>query len=172
MDLTRRKVFGIPFLLNLVLLTLFSAYVVDATQLTATDTANQVVLGTTNTLTFSSSAPSTSRTINFPDPGTTGADVLYTKSTQTISGDKTFTGDFLIDAKTEMARFALPSSVFGRLIRTSNTNPYFGMSFNWYRNSAGAYTSDSGSFRRTIFTSTTPAIWFIERKLLEPLRQT
>ncbi len=50
---------------------------------------NQLVLGTTNTITFSATAPSTSRVITFPDPGA-AANVIYDVSAQTISGAKTF----------------------------------------------------------------------------------
>ncbi len=61
--------------------------------ITVTPTTNQIVLGTTNTTTISATAPSTSRIITIPDPGTTGANFVLTEAIQSINGIKTFTAD-------------------------------------------------------------------------------
>jgi trimeric autotransporter adhesin len=67
---------------------------------TFTATSNQLVLGTTNTTTISATAPSTSRTITIPDPGTTGANFVLTEATQTINGAKTFGSSITAPATT------------------------------------------------------------------------
>lgn len=56
---------------------------------TLTATTNQLTLGTTNTTTISSTAPSASRTVTLPDAGANSSFVL-TESAQTINGVKTF----------------------------------------------------------------------------------
>jgi hypothetical protein len=58
---------------------------------TVTPTTNQLVLGTTNTTTVSAAAPSASRVVTIPDPGT-DASFVMTAGAQTIAGTKTFSG--------------------------------------------------------------------------------
>jgi hypothetical protein len=58
--------------------------------LTITPTSNQIVLGTTNTVTLSGNAPSAPRTYAFADPGAS-AFVVMTEGGITINGAKTFT---------------------------------------------------------------------------------
>jgi hypothetical protein len=57
--------------------------------LTITPTTNQLVLGTTNTTTISSTAPAASRVVTLPDAGTNSS-ILLTEGSQTINGSKTF----------------------------------------------------------------------------------
>lgn len=59
-------------------------------------TSNQLVLGTTNTVTLSASAPSASRIYTLPD---VAADAYFvmTAGNQTIAGTKTFSGNALLD---------------------------------------------------------------------------
>lgn len=57
--------------------------------LTAQVTTNQLVLGTTNTTTFSATAPTASRVITFQDPGA-AANVIYDVLAQTLTGAKIF----------------------------------------------------------------------------------
>ncbi len=52
-------------------------------------TTNQLVLGTTNTITISAVAPAASRVVSIQDPGAS-ADLVATAGTQTIGGAKTF----------------------------------------------------------------------------------
>ena len=58
---------------------------------TINPTTNQVVLGVTNTTTISSTAPSASRTYTIPDAGT-NTEFVMGAGTQTIAGNKSFTG--------------------------------------------------------------------------------
>ena len=62
---------------------------------TLTATTNQLVLGTTNTTTISSTAPSASRIYTIPDTGTNSSFVM-TDGNQTINGLKTFTQDITV----------------------------------------------------------------------------
>lgn len=57
--------------------------------ITVSATSNQIVFGTTNTVTLNSFAPSASRTINLIDPGG-NANIITSLGTQTIGGLKTF----------------------------------------------------------------------------------
>jgi hypothetical protein len=59
---------------------------------TFSDTSNQLTFGTTNTITMNVVAPTTSRTITWPDPGA-AASVLYNVLAQTITGLKTLGSD-------------------------------------------------------------------------------
>ena len=59
---------------------------------TLSATANQLTLGTTNTTTITSPAPSASRTVTIPDAGANSS-VVLTESSQTINGAKTFTNN-------------------------------------------------------------------------------
>jgi hypothetical protein len=59
------------------------------TALTITPTTNQLVLGTTNTTTISSTAPAASRIYTIPDAGG-AANFLMSAGTQTIAGANTF----------------------------------------------------------------------------------
>lgn len=54
-----------------------------------TAVTNQLILGTTNTVTLTSPAPASSATYTIPDVGTTGSFAM-TEGTQTINGAKTF----------------------------------------------------------------------------------
>jgi hypothetical protein len=56
---------------------------------TLTATTNQLVLGTTNTTTISSTAPTASRVYTIPDAGA-NANFVMSEGTQTINGSKTF----------------------------------------------------------------------------------
>ena len=64
-------------------------------QLVVPKTSSQIILGTTNTTTITSTAPSSSRIVTIPDAGGNSSFVL-TAGTQTIGGDKTFSGDILL----------------------------------------------------------------------------
>ena len=57
--------------------------------LNATNTTNQLILGTTNTYTLNATAPAASRVITLADPGAS-ASLVVTEGTQTINGAKTF----------------------------------------------------------------------------------
>lgn len=61
----------------------------SADALTIAKTTNQIILGTTNTVTISSTAPAASRVYTIPDAGG-AADFLLTVGAQTITGAKTF----------------------------------------------------------------------------------
>jgi hypothetical protein len=63
--------------------------------LTLTNTTNQLVLGTTNTVTISSTAPAASRVYTMPDVGG-AADFIFTAGAQTITGAKTFASSALL----------------------------------------------------------------------------
>ena len=56
-----------------------------------TQGTNQLSFGTTNTMTINSTAPASSSIYTIPDVGTT-ANFVMTEGTQTINGNKTFTG--------------------------------------------------------------------------------
>lgn len=58
---------------------------------TLTATTNQLVLGSGNTVTISAAAPAASRVITVPDVGAS-ASVVLTEGTQTINGNKVFSG--------------------------------------------------------------------------------
>ena len=58
---------------------------------TINPTTDQIVLGVTNTTTISSTAPSASRTYTIPDAGS-NVQFVMAGGSQTIAGDKTFTG--------------------------------------------------------------------------------
>jgi hypothetical protein len=60
-------------------------------QVTIPKTSNQLILGTTNTVTISATAPASSQTYTIPDPGG-AASFVMTAGTQTIAGAKTFSG--------------------------------------------------------------------------------
>jgi hypothetical protein len=62
-----------------------------------TATTNQLVLGTTNTTTITSPAPSSSRTYTIPDAGGTASFVM-TAGNQTIAGNKTLSGSTTLSA--------------------------------------------------------------------------
>jgi hypothetical protein len=66
---------------------------------TFTPTTNQIVLGTTNTTTINSSAPSASRVYTIPDAGG-AASFVMTAGNQTVAGNKTFTGTFDVTGAT------------------------------------------------------------------------
>jgi len=151
-----------------------------ATQLTATDVTNQIVLGTTNTLTFNSPAPSASRTIGFPDPGTTGADVVYTQLVQTIAAAKTFSGALTLTGANTFANtftfdngnyenfrvlLSTTSTVYGRTLRISNNHPQFALSYNWYRTPVGtptAYAYDLATLPQMLLNmDDTGALWYV-----------
>ncbi len=75
--------------------TLAASSTASTTALTATATSNQLVLGSTRTLTLTAPTPaSSSRTVTLPDPG--GADsVAYLALPQTFTGVKTFVAPVL-----------------------------------------------------------------------------
>lgn len=81
--------------------------------ITVTPTTNQIVLGVTNTTTISATAPSTSRTITIPDPGTTGANFVLTEAAQTVNGSKDFT------ASTSIASAAASVATIGNASSTA-----------------------------------------------------
>jgi hypothetical protein len=68
-----------------------------------TATTNQLVLGTTNTTTITSPAPSASRTYTIPDTGANSSFVM-TDLTQTINGAKSFSSLLQITAVTNQLR--------------------------------------------------------------------
>ncbi len=68
-------------------------------QLINTNTSNQIVLGTTNTATISSTAPSASRVYTIPDPGASASFVM-TQGAQTIVGALTLTAAPVLSALT------------------------------------------------------------------------
>jgi len=61
---------------------------VSAGAVTISATTNQIVLGTTNTVTITSPAPAASRVLTIPDPGG-AASFVMTEGAQTINGNKT-----------------------------------------------------------------------------------
>lgn len=67
--------------------------------LTLAATTNQLVLGTTNTTTISSTAPASSRTYTIPDAGG-AASFVMTAGTQTVGGAKTFSSAVIINPVT------------------------------------------------------------------------
>jgi len=69
------------------------------TQVTLTNTTNQVILGTTNTVTLTSPAPAASRTYTIPDTAANSSFVM-TDLAQTINGVKTHTSQIPITATT------------------------------------------------------------------------
>ncbi len=75
--------------------TLGASSTISGTAVTVTNTSNQLVLGTTRTLTLTAPTPaSASRTVTLPDPG--GADsVAYLALPQTFTGVKTFVAPVL-----------------------------------------------------------------------------
>jgi hypothetical protein len=62
-----------------------------STQVTINPTTNQLILGTTNTITLTAPTPAASRVYTIPDAGTSASFVM-TELAQTINGLKTFTG--------------------------------------------------------------------------------
>ena len=61
---------------------------------TLTSTSNQLVLGTTNTITLSAASPGASRIYSIPDVFTTSAtEFIMSQGIQTIPGAKTFSGN-------------------------------------------------------------------------------
>jgi hypothetical protein len=58
----------------------------DGTTLALTNTTNQLVLGTTNTTTISSTAPAAGRTYTIPDAGSSTANMVLDKGNYTIGG--------------------------------------------------------------------------------------
>ena len=78
--------------------------------LTISATTNQLVLGTTNTTTITSTAPAASRVYTIPDAGTT-ASFIMTEGAQNIVGAKTFTGSAgpLIFSQTGAGTFTAPA---------------------------------------------------------------
>jgi len=62
-----------------------------STQVTINPTTNQLILGTTNTITLTAPTPAASIVYTIPDAGTSASFVM-TESAQTINGLKTFTG--------------------------------------------------------------------------------
>jgi len=67
----------------------------SADSLTIAKTTNQIILGTTNTVTISSTAPAASRTYTLPDAGG-AASFVMTESAQTINGIKTLGSVLLV----------------------------------------------------------------------------
>lgn len=65
------------------------------TDITLTNTTNQIVMGTTNTTTISSVAPAASRTYTIPDAGG-AASFIMSLGAQTITGAKTFADQTLL----------------------------------------------------------------------------
>ncbi len=65
--------------------------------LSISSTTNQFILGTTNTVTLNSVAPTASRIYNIPDVGTNSS-FLMTDGTQTITGNKTFSGTITLSS--------------------------------------------------------------------------
>jgi hypothetical protein len=62
---------------------------------TISATTNQLILGTTNTMTITSPAPAASRTLTIPDPGG-NASFVMTAGTQILAGAMTFSSDVTI----------------------------------------------------------------------------
>lgn len=73
--------------------------------LTATNTTNQIVLGTTNTTTISSTAPSASRVYTIQDAGA-AANFIMSEGAQTINGVKTFGSIMQVKATNGITAFA------------------------------------------------------------------
>jgi hypothetical protein len=69
----------------------FTGSTVLDSAVSVTPTTNQIVLGTTNTTTINSTAPSASRVYTIPDAGG-AANFVMSAGTQTITGNKTFSG--------------------------------------------------------------------------------
>lgn len=67
---------------------------------TIQDVTNQLVLGVTNTVTITAPAPSTSRVLTIPDPGT-NASFLMTQGVQTIVGVQTFSANMIFGSSQE-----------------------------------------------------------------------
>ncbi len=65
-------------------------------QLRASQTTNQIILGTTNTTTINSVAPSASRVYSVQDAGA-NCDFVMTAGNQSIAGNKTFTGNIKLN---------------------------------------------------------------------------
>ena len=74
-----------------------------------TNVTNQLVLGTTNTVTISSTAPAASRTYIIPDTGANSSFVM-TDGNQTINGTKTFAGTVNMSALTASLPLQLDGS--------------------------------------------------------------
>jgi hypothetical protein len=62
-------------------------------------TSNQLVLGTTNTVTINSVAPASSRIYTIPDVSATSANFIMSEGNQTIKGSKTFSDDTNFEGK-------------------------------------------------------------------------
>lgn len=91
--------------------------VISAGALTISATTNQIVLGTTNTLTITSPAPASSATYTIPDVGTTGSFILTTGA-QTITGAKTFASSTLLlqeVSSTDVVTIAVASLAASRI---------------------------------------------------------
>lgn len=89
---------------------------------TSTLTTNQIILGTTNTVTITAPAPSASRVLTIPDPGA-AASFVMTAGTQTISDTKTFDGQLI--GKGTPTNDAAAAGYIGEYIEsviTSDTN--------------------------------------------------
>lgn len=71
---------------------------VTSQTLTVSNTSNQIILGTTRTTTINSTQPSSSRTYTIPDAGG-NAEFVMTAGSQTITGNKTFTGQVTANLK-------------------------------------------------------------------------
>lgn len=74
------------------------------TNLTLTDTSNQMLIGTTNTTTLSFTAPASSRTYTVPDAGG-NVQFVMAGGTQTIAGAKTFSSAVSLTAASNQLVF-------------------------------------------------------------------
>jgi uncharacterized protein (UPF0218 family) len=77
--------------------------------LSLTNTTNQLILGTTNTVTISSTAPTASRVYTIPDTAA-NANFVMTELAQTINGNKTLSGTINLSGLTASTVLSLDSS--------------------------------------------------------------
>lgn len=73
--------------------------------ITIPGTTNQLILGTTNTTTISSTAPSASRVVTLPDGGAS-SNILLSQGAQTIVGVQTFSAPLVLNSATSITAFA------------------------------------------------------------------
>ncbi len=128
-----------------------------STSLTVTGTTNQIILGTTNTVTISSTAPAASRTYTIPDAGG-AASFVMTAGTQTIAGAKTFSSTLTMSGATiAMGGNKITGIANGTAATDAMAFGQQGYFQTVYANSTAQNTTSSGTFIDTgLSASITP----------------
>lgn len=96
---------------------------IKGSKLFVTNNVNQIVFGTTNTVTISSTAPSASRTYTIPDTGANSSFIMSDLA-QTINGVKTFSSGAVINTTTNQLTLGSTNTTTISAVAPSSSRVY------------------------------------------------